>query len=399
MKAIQKILIILYCLPVVLDAQSSEFFMQAKAKLDYNQLDSALFYINKAINEEPSVKYFMFRGKLFFDLKRYDEALSDFNFIESKEPGMASFYIAKIYALQKKTDMAVNWLLIHLNSKYKKPKSIIRTDEAFNSIRNEKKYQDIWLKDWYSDYEIAIESVIYYINNDELVHAIEEFDNIFQNYSPTGELYFERALVYIKLEDYKNALKDLENAIKLNSENYEYHNTRAKVYLEMKRYKKALKEYNVAINLNNTNPTDYYNRGVAYYKLQMFNEALEDFTYYLKFYDKDETAYYYAGQIYNITGDYNKALIYLNKLLSLNKGIADYYIERIKAYEGLENYTQMLIDCNNALDLDPKNGLIFYKRGIAKLNMKDTDGACKDWANAIRNGYFDANEYIHSYCK
>ena len=390
-------LVMLFC--ATLTAQSDQYFMHAQAKLDYNEPDSAVYYMNKAIEVKQATEYYMLRGEIYYDQGKYEDALKDFNMVESKSPGQASLYLAKIYAIKKDVNMSVNWLLIHLNSKYKDHKSSIRIDKAFDGIKNEKKYVDVWLKDWYSDYELALEGALYYVNNNELVNALEEYDNIFQTYTPTDLMYYQRANVYIALNDYGNAVTDLKNAIKLNTDNYDYYALRAYVLAEMKHYKKAWKDYNVAIEMNPEKPLDYLERGMVLYKMQLYQEAIKDISFYLKFYDRDEKAYYYAGLIYNELGDYSTALTYLNKLIDLNKGSVNYLIARVNAFEGLENYTQMLIDCNNALDLDPHNGLVFFKRGIAKLNLKDTDGACKDWENAVRNGYFDANEYIHSECK
>ena len=53
---------------------------------------------------------------------------------------------------------------------------------------------------------------------------------------------------------------------------------------------------------------------------------------------------------------------------------------------------------DKAIALNPNNGLSYYNRGIAKLNLSDKTGACPDFKKASQLGYKKAEESISKFC-
>jgi hypothetical protein len=48
--------------------------------------------------------------------------------------------------------------------------------------------------------------------------------------------------------------------------------------------------------------------------------------------------------------------------------------------------------------MDPNYGYAYFNRGVAKENLRDVKGACKDWNEAIQNGVTAAKQFIDAEC-
>lgn len=388
------------CFILPLKSQIDTFYVKAIAKKQYNQKDSSLLYLSKAIEiNDHNPEYYLQRGMIYFEMKDYEKAKNDFTKAESFENGISSLWLSRIFSIEKDPDQAILYLEKHLKGDKKEQKSTIRLDESFVNINDHSKWNELWLKDWYSEYELSIENIHYLVKNDKLVYAIEEFEKIIEQYPERDDAYYLRSQIYFMLKDYSSASYDLDNAIKYNPENYLYYYDRGVVNKMQRKNKKALSDFSLAIKLKPDFIPSYLERGLISLKMQYYKESIDDISFYLKFYELNEEALYSAGLLYNYLNMYQNSLIVLNNLITINPGKTDYFVARIEAYEGLFDYMGMVKDCNSALDLDPSNGLVFYKRGLAKNNLKDNSGACSDWNNAVKFGYFEANEYIHTECK
>jgi len=48
--------------------------------------------------------------------------------------------------------------------------------------------------------------------------------------------------------------------------------------------------------------------------------------------------------------------------------------------------------------LKPNDKTVYYNRGVSRLSMKDTTGACEDWKKALDLGNNAASGIIKQYC-
>ena len=67
-----------------------------------------------------------------------------------------------------------------------------------------------------------------------------------------------------------------------------------------------------------------------------------------------------------------------------------------KVHKG--DYQGAIADCNEAIELDPKNATAYSNRGSAKRELGDYQGACLDWGKAGELGYSGAYKLINEYC-
>ncbi len=68
-------------------------------------------------------------------------------------------------------------------------------------------------------------------------------------------------------------------------------------------------------------------------------------------------------------------------------------------YMATNTYEFAVRDYSMFLDIEPYNGSIYTKKGLARLNLGNKKGACSDWEKAKRYGSYDAVRYLEKYCE
>ena len=58
-----------------------------------------------------------------------------------------------------------------------------------------------------------------------------------------------------------------------------------------------------------------------------------------------------------------------------------------------------IADFTKAIELDSKYGEAWLNRGVVKEMIRDTQGACQDWAKAADLGITAAGNYVKNQCQ
>jgi tetratricopeptide (TPR) repeat protein len=182
-----------------------------------------------------------------------------------------------------------------------------------------------------------------------------------------AELFTDRGRGYLLTMNYKDALKDFNHAIRLNPDYQPAYKYRGLTYIMLKRDIKAILDFVDATWLLRDDPEIYYLLGTYYIAHGRFRKALE-------YYDKAEQLnpeffissyiYFVRGQLHLFSGDFNKALDNFNKYYQTDESVknVDFYIDRSRAYSGMQSYPEALADINTAIGLAPHNGDGYYYR-------------------------------------
>lgn len=96
--------------------------------------------------------------------------------------------------------------------------------------------------------------------------------------------------------------------------------------------------------------------------------------------------------------DYNGAITILTKVIATDSTNAEAFFKRGFCHALLQEHKEALIDFNRAIFMNANESNWYSERGIAKLNLRDFDGACKDWKTAAKMGSTAANDLISEYC-
>lgn len=228
--------------------------------------------------------------------------------------------------------------------------------------------------------------------------ALKDMNTVVKLNPKSPKAYAGRAYVFKKLERFKDALEDYSKAISLNPQKEEkekYYLERGDVYLELNDYKKAFDDYNRVIKKNPKYADAYYYRGYAFHQRSQYDKAIADLNkaislnslesnyfnargdcYHLKgatFIDKNqrkaaEKYFKLARQDYlmaiklnpnnasalaNMAGlatEDEESLGYLNKAIELEPTIGSYYTDRAFIFKSLGEREKAYADLNKACD-------------------------------------------------
>lgn len=371
--------------------------LKAIGEYKLNQYDSAIFYANKINDAENISRAVQIKADSYFKLKQYDKALSEYLKLTKKADSNA-INIARIYAIKKDYNNAAKWLEKHLKSKYKINPGIIKTDTAFRNFSNTKLWSNIWLKDWYTALEEKIFETEYLRYKKKYVDALETSDEVLSEKKDCHRIYAERAKIYEKLDDRSNVVFSWKQANKYNPGNPGYIVEYGKALLENGKFKKALIQFEKARDIDKYRPDIYYWLALAYFRQNRFDDAKKQIEIYRNIIPHDGKAIWLAGNIYKDMGEYQKAVDVFNEGIRSGKIEKGYYAGRGEAQYELERYGEAASSFTMELDLTPRNGYLYFMRGLSHIARDNKVDACKDWKHASKLGYFQADDYISKYC-
>ena len=147
----------------------------------------------------------------------------------------------------------------------------------------------------------------------------------------------------------------------------------------------------------------YLYRGVERRLKQDYDLALADFGDAARIDKKFADAFYNRCVIYNLKGDFDHALADCSQAVKLgpspnataetggerlgnDRTISDYYSERGFAYLKKDDYIHAIVDLDNAIRLNPRNGRALKNRGLAYQAKGDTARADADLEAAKQLG-------------
>ena len=90
------------------------------------------------------------------------------------------------------------------------------------------------------------------------------------------------------------------------------------------------------------------------------------------------------------------AIADFNKAIEIQPDLALAYYRRGIAKFELKDNQGALSDYNSAIKL---NYSAYYNRGVANFNLNQRKNACSDWKRARELGDIDAIDFISKYCK
>lgn len=96
--------------------------------------------------------------------------------------------------------------------------------------------------------------------------------------------------------------------------------------------------------------------------------------------------------------NYTGAINDLNKVIQTDSLNATAFFKRGYCHAMLQEHKDALIDFNRAIFMNANEGEWYSERGIAKMNLRDMEGSCKDWKIASKMGFTPANDLIDEYC-
>jgi len=177
--------------------------------------------------------------------------------------------------------------------------------------------------------------------------------------------YLDRAHDYDLKGDIKSAVSDYTNSLNLNPENAVALNARGWDNFQMKDLNAAFEDFNAAIARKPDLAEAYNNRGWLYFKVGNINSAFNDFS----------------------------------KAITLMPDFVRPYFNRAQIRENAGDWSGVVADYDSVQKRSPDNPYIYYKLGVAYLNLNQSDSACMKLKMADMLGNRDAGELIRRFCQ
>lgn len=165
----------------------------------------------------------------------------------------------------------------------------------------------------------------------------------------------------------------------------------------LRQYDAAITDFDYAIKLNPDSASNFLYRGLCYYGLGRFDLAMKDFSKMIELNPNSKEAYYNRGLCYYSTEKHKQAFDDFTTAIGMDPNYADAFMYRAAACEAMGNFKSAIYDYGQIIRIKPDDGLGYYKRGLAKQEMKDKT-ACSDFKKAAALGNEEAADYANN-CK
>jgi len=371
----------------------------AEIELKNNNFAKAAMLFSEINDKQKSNEVLQKQALAFYYSGNYIKAIGDFETLLNRNSSLSSIYLSKCYALLNEKEKSLEFLKLHLQNSNKESEATIKMDTAFNNLKNDKEWEKLWLKDWYSTKEIELAEANYYFKNNRNIEALENLDAFLSINTDSHEAYYLRASVFFKLEDYKNASKDVKNAVELKKNEEKYLFLQAEIAKELKKYKIALDNYIILLKIDKYNFDYYIKRAETYSLMENYTAAIEDINHCLK-YNSENSLLKNAKARYQInSGETWDALITINQLIAKEPTNPDYLVTRGLLYTKTSNTNSAFKDFTQALDYNPNIGEAYFQLAQLSLKEKNIENACFYLKTAIKLGVSKANEAFEKNCQ
>ncbi|MCK4993084.1 MAG: tetratricopeptide repeat protein, partial [Bacteroidales bacterium] len=202
------------------------------------------------------------------------------------------------------------------------------------------------------------------------------------------EAYQVRSVVNMELEKYDQALEDCQKCLKLKEDEKGYYNL-AQVYEKLEMYNEAEQAYLKSIEKNKRVAGTHYSLALLQYKRLKYGAANNSINQVLKLEPKNLDGILLQSQILAAQGNFPKAIEVLS-MASIDYPDEDLiflYRGDINALMNQASYS--IIDYSRAIEINPDNAEIYYKRAGAYEAIRDYKKALVDYETLLAMSKYD----------
>jgi len=394
------IILALFLFQQAASQKGTDPYLEARALMQKEQFDAAVALLHQAVEKQPgNLDYIFQRGVCFFNLKQYDQALSDFLHVNKRTTGKGALMLAKTEARLHHPELAMKYLREHLGSYYKLPEKEILLDKDLDLLSETPGWNALWKeREWYSEDDRKLQEAEYLKKNGDYLEAINLLRELDGKGFKRSAVNQNLAEIYTILNNPKAAEDALDKALSVSPGNPEALKMRIDLSIASENYGQAVKDCNILLRQAPETFDYYLVSGRLYSKLDNYERALEQVSLYLDLFPDSAPAMNVLGTIHYQEGKYLDALRTFNQLIEMEKGEPEYFFNRGKTYAAAHTYTYAARDFSMALDLDPKNPDTWFEKGLAELELDDLKSACFSFRKAFQYGKYEASEYLNKYC-
>ncbi|MFC2152568.1 tetratricopeptide repeat protein [Bacteroidota bacterium] len=285
-----------------------------------------------------------------------------------------------------------------LNSNYKIPLYKLLNNTDYSGIYNIELNNIILNGNYYSQTEKQLYQVDRLIEDNKYTQALFIVDEMITRNSNIAQCYYLKSKIHYFEKDFQGALKSINLAIELKKSSPDYLKHRIEINGVLNEFDKAIVDINKLIRLEPYQIDHYIVKANLLFKTKQFDKAIELTNSILEILPEDPDVLYLSSKTYFMKDEYLEALKTINEALQ-KKSDKAFYELRGDIYSATKTYIYAVQDYSMFLDIEPYNGNIYSKKGLARLRLGDKKGACSDWEKGKRYGSYEAVNYLEKYCK
>ena len=367
-----------------------------------NNLEEALDYLNKEINEHPDNGYaFAWIALVRNYNEEFGRALTAANIAVKKIPSKDKEYKAFAYGTRAKVYLNLEDTIQALKD-YSQAINVMPDDDRFYNQRAQVYYEqgkyDLADKDYLKMISLKEGDVMGYMGIGRNANAqkrygdaIKQFDYVVkldQNYSSA---YSFRAESYIGLKKYNEAIDDVITALGIDKDR--------KAFYELQELANSAFEQTVAKlkaqKIKEPNEQSWaYDLGVVYERAAKYNKAI---AYYKESLEKESNIITVSriSSCYDDLGDYDKALEYCDQAIALDSVKSDYLYQKANILDNAGHTQEAINTMSDYIANTPDEPAGYYQRGWFKDHSGDIEGALEDYTMAITLEPNEAYAYLN----
>jgi tetratricopeptide (TPR) repeat protein len=161
------------------------------------------------------------------------------------------------------------------------------------------------------------------------------------------------------------------------------YNNRCSEYLDKEEFDLAIADCLAAIKADKAYAMPHQNLGLIYYKRSNYDRTIEETSAAIRLDAKYAKAYGTRASAYSLKGDHDRAIADYNVALQLDPKSPISFANRCDELAMLRQYRAALKDCDESLRIRPHHQNTTRHRAIVYLALDDIDAASRDFADLL----------------
>ena len=367
-------------------------------KINNGEIVTIIDSLDKLINEDPSKELQLAKIEVLIKLERYSDALELAEKINKTNNGVASEQKLRIYLEQDNYVNVEQALINNLKSNSKISLFNLLNNPDYNKLIGSELLDSILNSNLYSKTEKQLYQVERLLDLERYDQALFMVDEIINRNSKVAHVYYLKSLINSKDGNENRAIATINIAIDLKSSNPDYYCHRVNILTKQKKYKQALIDVERLTLLQSYEFKHFERKAELLMLTNEFVKAIDLTEQLLKVDSKNVKLLYILAYSNHTVGKNIDALKAVNELMQINTSKQGFEL-RGDIYMDTGTFEFAVRDYSMFLDIEPYNGDIYAKKGLARHKLGDGKGACSDWVKAKRYGSYNAIRYLEKYCE
>jgi len=345
--------------------------------------------ISRAIKINPNAaEAYSNRGKALQELRRFDDALVDYDLAIAKKAGRAEIFLNRgnvLKILNRLTESVESYdAAIELQPEYAAAYSnrgvalldMGRLEDALESFNSAVKFNSKFAEAYYNRGN-TLQKL------SQHAEALANFDSAITLKNDFVPAHVNRGIALNNMSSYEEALNSFERALELDASMSEAHFNRGITLRHLGRFEEAILSFDGAITLKPKFSEAYCNRGISQKELQRHEEATVSYQKAISLDSNNAEAHCNLGVVFRELGRFDEALLSFDQAISLKADFAQAYSNRGTALIGL-NRLKDALDCfEKAIAIKPNLTEAHYNRGNALKELGRLKEAVVSFDDAI----------------